>query len=157
MHWLIVPWEMWLWFQICKFQTRIMEWRTAPEKWRSYSMKYTLIMPFDIYYRIRISVSFILIFTSQIIFKLTWVRCISFSYIDTILNFVCINFSPVPQPLTQAKISQIYNLENILIKNPIVFGSNWPLPSKSNTTLNIISFIPGFITRVTRNCRSVIY
>ena len=87
-------------------------------------MKYTLIMPFDIYYRIRISVSFILIFTSQIICKFTWVRCISFSYIDTILNFVCINFLPVPQPLTQAKISQIYNLENILIKNPIVFGSN---------------------------------
>ena len=31
-------------------------------------------------------------------FKLTWVRCISISYIDTILNFVCINFLPVPQP-----------------------------------------------------------
>ena len=98
--------------------------RYGSGKSRSYSMKYTLIMPFDIYYRIRISVSFILIFTSQIIFKLTWVRCISFSYIDTILNFMCINFLPVPQPLTQARISQIYNLENILIKNPIVFGSN---------------------------------
>ena len=61
---------------------------------------------------------------------------------------MCINFLPVPQPLIQARISQIYDMQNIFIKIPIVFGSDWPLPSRSNTTLNEISFIPGSITRV---------
>ena len=59
---------------------------------------------------------------------------------------MCINF--LPQPLTQTGISQIYIKQNIFIKIPIVFGSDWPIPSRSNTTLNQISFIPGSITRV---------
>ena len=100
------------------------------------------------YYSISISVSFILIFTSQIISSWLGIRCISISYIDTILNFVCINFLHVPQPLTQARISQIYYIQNIFIKIPIVFGSDWPLPSRSNVTLNQISSIPGSITTV---------
>ena len=61
---------------------------------------------------------------------------------------MCITFLPVPQPLTLARIPQIYNIQNIFITIPIVFGSDWPLPSWSNTTLNQISFIPGSITRV---------
>ena len=61
---------------------------------------------------------------------------------------MCINFLPVPQPLTQARISQIYDMQNIIIKIAIVFGSDWPLPSRSNTTLNQISFILSSITRV---------
>ena len=59
---------------------------------------------------------------------------------------MCINF--LPQPLTQAGISQIYDMQNIYIKIPFVLGSDWPLPSRSNTTLNQISFIPGSIIRV---------
>ena len=46
-------------------------------------------------------------------------------------------------------ISQIYNMQNIFIKIPIVFGSSdWSLPSRSNATLNQISSIPGSTTRV---------
>ena len=73
-------------------------------------------------------------------FKLTWVRCISVSYIDTIFNFVCIIFFPVAQPLTQARISLIYDMQNIFIKIPVVLGGDWPLPSSSYVTFksNII-------------------
>ena len=39
-------------------------------------------------------------------------------------------------------------MQNIFNKIPIVFESDWPLPSRSNTILNKISFIPGSITRV---------
>ena len=138
---------MWLWFQICKFQTHIMEWHTASENSVLILYKYTLILSFVVYYRISISVSFFYLNFSDN-FKLTWARCISISYIDTIPNFVCTNFLPVPQPLTQARIFQIYNMQNIFIKIPIVLGSDWPLPSRSNLTLNQISLIPGHITRV---------
>ena len=147
MHWLLVPWGMWLWFQIFKFQTRIMEWRTSPGK---SVLIYRIYIDNTFWYisqhKFFSFIHFYYQFSNN--FKLTWVRCISISYIDTILNFLCINFLPVPQPLTQAMISQIYNMQNIFITIPIVFGSDWPLTSRSNVTLNQISSIPGSITRV---------
>ena len=38
-------------------------------------------------------------------------------------------------------------MQNIFIKIPFVFGNDWHLPSRSNTTLNQILFIPSSITK----------
>ena len=147
MHWLIVPWRCDCDFKYANLKKRIMEWRTS----RGIAF---------LFYRIYIDNTFWYIVQHKYFsvicsyfhfsnnFKLTWIHCISISYIGTILNFVSINFLAVPQPLTQARISQIYNMQNIFIKIPIALGSDWPLPSSSNVTLNQISSVPGSITRV---------
>ena len=93
------------------------------------------------------SVGCTLCISSIILYSIHFVNSNGMTYVSGEKRSYSIEYTLII-PLTQARISQIYDMQNIFIKIPIVFGSDWPLPSRSNTTLNEISFIPGSITRV---------
>ena len=53
-----------------------------------------------------------------------------------------------PQPFTQTRVTQIYNMQIIFIKIPIVLESDWSWPSRSNLTAKSNIILPPASTKL---------